>query len=220
MVTLNQHRELAGVLWDLDGTLIDTEPLWMAAEHELAAEHGRVWTDADGLKLVGFTLLDAGAYIRQRLELDLTAEAIVDRLVDRVSDRLHSEEIAWRPGVRELVDALAAAGIPQAVVTMSYAKIADPVVAMLPMTASVTGDEVTHGKPHPEPYLTAARLLGVDPADCVAVEDSGNGANSANAAGCRVLVVPNMVAVPGAPRRTQLATLAGVTPADLQALLA
>lgn len=218
-MTPKPPNALAAVLWDLDGTLVDTEPLWMAAEHELAAAHGKSWTDQDGLALVGFDLLDAGDYIRRRLELDMTAAEIVEYMVARVAQQLHSEPIRWRPGALELIDALHAEGTPLALVTMSYVDIADPIAASLPFGAVVTGDAVTHGKPHPEPYLKAAAMLGVDAADCVAIEDSGNGANSGNAAGCQVLVVPNMVNVPAAPRRTQRTTLIGVTPDDLRALL-
>lgn len=73
--------EYAAVLWDLDGTIVDTEPLWMAAEHELAAEHGKIWTEEDGLALVGNSLIASGHYIRERLEIDMSAEDIVDYLV-------------------------------------------------------------------------------------------------------------------------------------------
>jgi HAD superfamily hydrolase (TIGR01509 family) len=118
----------------------------------------------------------------------------------------------------DLFTALDQAMVPQALVTMSYAAIAQPVVAALPFTAMVTGDQVTNGKPHPEPYLRAAELLGVDAADCLAIEDSGTGATSANAAGCHVLVVPHFVNVPDAPRRTQLASLERVRPYGLRDL--
>lgn len=211
-------NDVAAVLWDLDGTLVDTEPAWQAAEVELAAEHGRAWTVEDALDLVGSALIDAGHRIRERLGSDLTAEQIVTHLVDWVTRSLH-EDIPWMPGVRSLVDALAAEGVPQAVVTMSYRSIADQVAAHLPVSVVVTGDEVTHGKPHPEPYLLAAERLGVDPASCVAIEDSRTGATSANAAGCFVVAVPHLVAVPEAERRTFLPTLDGVTPRDLRALV-
>lgn len=214
----NSAKTLAAVLWDLDGTLVDTEPLWLAAEHELAATFGKSWTQEDGLKLVGNTLLESGIYIRNRLEIDMTPEAIVDYLVDRLATQV-SEEIIWRPGARELLKAFNAEGIPQALVTMAYAAIADPIARQLPLDAIVTGDTVSHGKPHPEPYLLAAKMLGVDPSECIAIEDSTTGANSANAAGCQVFVVPHMVNVPVAPRRTFLSTLEGVTPEDLRSLL-
>ncbi len=212
--------ELAAVLWDMDGTLVDTEPLWMAAEGRIAAEHGKVWTEQDGLDLVGSALEVSGEIIRTKLDLPLTSAEIVDRLVTEVAAGLAGGDASWRPGALELFKALDAEGVPQALVTMSYVPLAKVVADQLPFAAVVTGDAVTHGKPHPEPYETAARMLGVDPAACVAVEDSATGATSANAAGCQVLAVPHMVDIPAAPRRTRRTTLAGMTPDDLRALLA
>jgi HAD superfamily hydrolase (TIGR01509 family) len=209
--------DFAAVLWDLDGTLVDTEPLWMAAEHELAEAHGAIWTEEDGLALVGNSLIESGRYIQRRLDSHLPPEDIVDILVARMAEALE-REIPWRPGARELIAALEAEGVPQALVTMSYQPIAHPVVAVLPFGAVVTGDQVTHGKPHPEPYLKAAELLGVDASDCLAVEDSGTGATSANAAGCHVLVVPHFVNVPDAPRRVQRASLERLKPDGLRDL--
>ena len=209
--------DFAAVLWDLDGTVVDTEPLWMAAEHELAEAHGAIWTEEDGLALVGNPLIESGRYIQRRLQSHLTPEEIVDTLVAQLAEALR-REIPWRTGARDLIGALDAAGVPQALVTMSYAPIAEPVAAVLPFGAVVTGDQVIHGKPHPEPYLRAAELLGVDAADCLAVEDSGTGATSANAAGCHVLVVPHFVNVPDAPRRVQRATLEGLGPDSLRDL--
>lgn len=209
--------DFAAVLWDLDGTVVDTEPLWMAAEHELAEAHGAIWTEEDGLALVGNPLIESGRYIQRRLQSHLSPEEIVDTLVAQLAEALR-REIPWRTGARDLIAALDAAGVPQALVTMSYAPIAQPVAAVLPFGAVVTGDQVIHGKPHPEPYLRAAELLGVDAADCLAVEDSGTGATSANAAGCHVLVVPHFVNVPDAPRRVQRASLEGLGPDGLRDL--
>lgn len=218
MVTSNHDLLPAAVLWDLDGTLVDTEPLWMAAERELAETYGKEWTDADGLQLVGFDLLDSGAYIRRHLSIDLSPGAIVEFLVKHVAATLHSTAVSWRPGVKPLIEALRAEGIPQAIVTMSYQSIAVPIAEQLPIDALITGDMVTNGKPHPEPYLLAASKLGIAAGRCLAIEDSNTGANSANAAGCLVLAVPNMVAVTEAPNRTHLTSLAGVMPADLRRL--
>jgi HAD superfamily hydrolase (TIGR01509 family) len=207
----------AAVLWDLDGTIVDTEPLWMAAEHELAAAHGGVWTDEDALSLVGNSLIGSGQYIKDKLGLSMSAEDVVDHLVERLSSALR-EHVEWRPGARELIEALDAAGVPQALVTMSYAAIADPIAAVLPFRAVVTGDAVSRPKPFPDPYLLAAEKLGVDPSMCLAIEDSITGAASANAAGCDVLVIPHFVQVPDADRRILLPTLAGLTPAGLDDL--
>lgn len=209
--------DFAAVLWDLDGTIIDSEPLWMAGEHELAERYGKTWTQEDGLALVGNSLIGSGEYIQRRLETDISPEEIVDFLVMRLTQSLR-EKVPWRPGARELIEALAAEGMPQALVTMSYASIAEPIASALPFGAVVTGDAVTHGKPHPEPYLRAAEMLGVDASDCLAIEDSGTGATSANAAGCLVLVVPHFVNVPDGPRRTQLPTLERLTPDGLRTL--
>jgi len=209
----------AAVLWDLDGTIVDTEPLWMAAETALAARHGATWTEEDGLALVGSDLLEAAHRIEARIDSGLRPQQIVDHLVGELAEAMRRDQ-PWRPGAPELVRALAAAGVPQALVTMSYRSIAAPVVEALPFDAVVTGDEVTHGKPHPEPYLAAARMLGVDPADCLAVEDSATGAASADAAGCVVLVVPHMVPVPDGPRRLVRPSLSGLDVTTLNALWA
>ena len=210
----------AAVLWDLDGTLVDTEPLWIAAEHELAAEVGGTWTTEDALQLVGSNLLVAGEILQRHFATSMTPAEIVDFLLTRVERGLTGSGAPWRPGARELVLAYADAGVPQALVTMSYAVLADPIAASLPLAAVVTGDRVTHGKPHPEPYLTAARSLGVEASACVAVEDSETGATSATEAGCQVLAVPHMVPVSPHPRRRSVTTLEGLTPQAVSALFA
>jgi HAD superfamily hydrolase (TIGR01509 family) len=207
----------SAVLWDLDGTIVDTEPLWMAAEHDLAAQHGKTWTEEHALQLVGNSLMVSGEYIRTRLDIDLTAEQVVDHLVGRLVEGLR-ENIDWRPGARELIAALHAEGVPQALVTMSYTAIAEPIAAALPFAAVVTGDAVARPKPFPDPYLLAAEKLGVDPGECLAIEDSRTGAASANAAGCDVIVVPHFVTVPEAARRVLIPTLEGLTVDQLAAL--
>lgn len=207
----------AAVLWDMDGTIVDTEPLWIAGEYELAAQHDAVWTEEDALSLVGSDLREAAVYIKRRIGSDLEPDEITAWLGDRVAAGLREKQ-DWRPGAVELITALREAGVPQALVTMSYAYIAAPVVDALGFEAVVTGDSVTHGKPHPEPYLRAAELLGVQAADCVAIEDSRTGAASANAAGCHVVAVPHAVNVPDAPRRTIITSLTHVGVEDLGAL--
>lgn len=210
----------SAVLWDMDGTLVDTEPYWIEAEHALVEEHGGTWSQEHALNLVGNDLLVSGAYIREHGGVDLTPEQIVERLLDGVIDRIE-QRMPWRPGAVELLAGLKAAGVPCGLVTMSYERFVAPVLAALPegtFGVVVTGDAVTVGKPHPEPYLTAARLLRVDPRDCLAIEDSNTGATSAAAAGCTVLVVPNHVPVLEADRRVFTESLADVTVEDLHAI--
>jgi HAD superfamily hydrolase (TIGR01509 family) len=187
----------AAVLWDMDGTLVDTEPYWMQVESELVASHGGTWTHADAMNLVGNDLLESGRYIREVGGVDLEPADIVEILLDGVVDHI-SREVPWRPGAVELLADLASHDVPCALVTMSYRRFVQPVLDALPegtFRVVVTGDAVQQGKPHPEPYLKAAALLGVSPAEALAIEDSNTGARSAEAAGCTVLVVPNHVPV-------------------------
>jgi HAD superfamily hydrolase (TIGR01509 family) len=207
----------SAVLWDMDGTLVDSEPYWIAEERALVESYGGTWTHADALALVGNPLIVSATYIVQRAGVPLTPVEVVERLVAGVGARLR-QQVPWRPGVRELLAELNEAGVPCALVTMSYRVLTDLLVAALPegaLQVVVSGDEVTHGKPHPEPYLTAAARLGIDPGAAVAIEDSEAGARSAAAAGVAVIVVPNVKAVPPIPGTVQVPTLAGVGAADL-----
>jgi HAD superfamily hydrolase (TIGR01509 family) len=195
----------AAVLWDMDGTLVDTEPFWFAAEGDLVRSYGGTWTRRHAEELVGSSLATTGQVMRAA-GVPLTDEEIVERLLDEVVERT-SRDVPWCPGARELLARLREAGVPCALVTSSYARLADPVVAALPagsFETVVTGDVVHHGKPHPEPYLTATSRLGVAAEHCVAIEDSDNGARSAEAAGARVLVVENHVGVTRTPGRTHV----------------
>ena len=205
----------------MDGTLVDTEPYWIDVEYALVAEHGGTWSQEHALNLVGNDLLLSGAYIREHGGVDLPPEEIVDRLLDGVIERIEAR-VPWRPGAVDLLARLRDAGVPCALVTMSYERFVAPVLAALPpgsFAAVVTGDAVTVGKPHPEPYLTAAALLGVDPGACLAIEDSNTGAKSAEAAGCAVLVVPNHVPVLDGERRVFRDSLLDVDPDDLGQLV-
>ena len=166
----------AAVLLDMDGTLVDTEPYWMRAEREIVAAHGATWTHEDALGAVGQALLTTGTMLRDA-GVPLEPAEIVAWLVARVNEQLR-EAVPWRSGVLELLEDLRAAQVPCAIVTMSYRSQAEVVADGAPagtFTYLVTGDEVTQGKPHPEPYLVAAGLLGVPVEDCVAIEDSGPG---------------------------------------------
>ncbi len=214
----------AAVLFDLDGTLIDTEPLWMAAEDRLAAEFGIGWTEADKASLVGIDLWD-GARVFIAKGVPLEADAIVARLVGEVLDGLGSA-LPARPGAIELLRALRADGVPVALVTMSTRAIVDRVEATLadhlgiaPFDATVAGDDCERGKPDPEPYERGLALLGVAAADAVAVEDSFTGARSALAAGLTTIGVPHAVDVSQLAGVVHWPTLAGRTPGDLAAAI-
>lgn len=205
------------VLWDMDGTLVDTEPYWIEAEFALADKYGGTWSEAHALNLVGSDLVESGQYIRRVLGIDLPAEQIVEELLDDVV-ALVEQSVPWRPGAVDLLERLVAAGTPCALVTMSYERFVAPILAHLPaetFRVIVTGDKVEFGKPHPEPYLTAAAALGVPASECLAIEDSNTGAKSAESAGCLVLVVENHVPVLAGERRVFADTLDGLDVAGL-----
>lgn len=211
----------AAVLWDMDGTLVDTEPYWMRAEHELVAAHGGVWTDDLAHQLVGKALKVSARTIIDSTGIDLTVMQVVTHLLDRVIEQVE-EQIPWRPGAPELLAELGAHGVDNVLVTMSWRNLAEAVVGNLPdesFGALVTGDEVANGKPHPEPYLLAAATLGVDPGECVAIEDSPTGVRSATAAGVPTIAVPHIVPVPDIPGSVQVSTLEGLRAHELTALV-
>lgn len=213
----------AAVLWDFDGTMVDTEPIWFASEFAVADEIGGVWSDELAHEMVGSALIETGrALIRASGRTDLDAAEVTERLIDKVTDQLENADIVWRPGALDLLAELAAADVPCALVSASVQRILQTVLHRLPVNpfrVIVAGDDVTHGKPHPEPYLLAAARLGVRPEDCLVLEDSLNGADSGTAAGCVVAVIPNAVRPPLAERRFHLDTLAGVTFDRLRGLM-
>lgn len=192
--------ELRAVLFDLDGTLVDTEGLWWQAYAEVAARLGGPATDADAGHVHGLTIDAAAGHLLRRLrgEPPGAAGAGPDAR-DRVTallTRAYAERVARGfsvlPGAIELLDALAAEGVATALVTSSPRSITETVLRRLGphrFRVTVTADDAPRGKPAPEPYLLAMAGLGVGPAGCVAIEDSTTGAASAAAAGCAVLVV-------------------------------
>ncbi|MFJ9543218.1 HAD-IA family hydrolase [Streptomyces sp. NPDC101225] len=210
---------LQAVLFDMDGTLVDTERLWWEAVHRIASELGRPLTDADEPEVLGRPVEHTAAWLGR-----LTAEPAA-----RLADLLHREFTARvgtgiepRPGAIDLLDALAREGVPTALVTASPRTVAEDVLAVLGtdrFRVCVTADDTTHTKPAPDPYLAACRALGVDPARCVAVEDTPTGVSSAEAAGCTVLAVPSLAPIGPAPGRTVVASLEEVTPGRLRSLV-
>ena len=210
-------RQAEAVLWDMDGTLVDTEPYWIESEFDLVEQHGGKWSSEHALNLVGNDLIESGRYIREHGGIDLEPAVIVEELLDRVVARVE-QRVPWRPGAVELLADLRANGMRCALVTMSYRRFVAPILAGLPegtFEVVVTGDAVTRGKPHPEPYQKAAAILGVAPARTLAIEDSNTGARSAESAGCTVLVVPNHVPVLPGDRRLFRDSLADLTHSTL-----
>jgi HAD superfamily hydrolase (TIGR01509 family) len=213
---------LQAVLWDMDGTLVDSEPVWARVQIDVLTELGGTWTVEDCMALVGSDLADAvkvwlAALPAGVIESDELAERIYGEVVGTIKD-----EVVLRPGALELLTGLKAAGIPCALVSASYRVMIDAVLSHLPpdlFDVIVAGDEVRNGKPHPEPYLTAMAELQVDPANCVVIEDSPGGTQSGTAAGAFVVAVPQWVTIPAAPRRLVLESLEPLSPDALRDLL-
>jgi HAD superfamily hydrolase (TIGR01509 family) len=184
-------------LWDLDGTVIDSEPAWFAVEQALVERHGGVWTAEDGMRLVGSDLRGTAAAL-QAAGVGLETNALVNLLLEGVADRM-SAEPPWCPGVLDALQACREAGLACALVSMSWRRFTLAVADLLPgaFQAVVSGDDLEFGKPHPQAYLTGAAKLGLSPAECVAVEDSPTGVGSSMAAGVPTVVLRGRVDVPG-----------------------
>jgi HAD superfamily hydrolase (TIGR01509 family) len=201
----------------MDGTLVDTEPYWMAAETALVESFGGTWTHDQAMQLVGNGLTDS-ARVLQAAGVKLAADAIVSHLTDEVRTALSTQGVPFRPGARELLRDLQSAGIPTALVTMSLGRMARTVVDLIDFEAFeciVAGDDVSQPKPHPEPYLRGAELLGIDIADAVVIEDSVTGLRAGIASGAVTLGVPHMVALDEVGADALWPTLEGRTAADL-----
>jgi HAD superfamily hydrolase (TIGR01509 family) len=201
----------------MDGTLVDTEPYWMAAETPLVEEFGGTWSHEQALRLVGMGLEDS-ARILQDAGVRMGVADIIDRLTADVTATLAREGVPFRPGARELLRGLKNAGVKTALVTMSMRRMARTVLDLIDFEAFdvvIAGDDATRPKPFPDPYLQACAALGVEPADTVAIEDSPNGVRSAVASGAVVLGVPLMVSLAGTGCHGQWPSLADRTLDDL-----
>ncbi|MEU6562502.1 HAD family hydrolase [Nocardia nova] len=211
---------VAAVLWDMDGTLLDSEKLWDIGVRELAVELGGLMTDGLRHALIGADGPSALRILFDGLGLDPDPGAMTTagQWLERRVTGLMSGPIPWRPGAQDALATLRTAGLPNALVTNTKRSLTELCLRTLgpdTFAASVCGDEVERGKPAPDPYLRAARLLGVDPGDCVAVEDSPTGSAAALAAGCQVLVVPCEIEVPHRPGLNFRESLVGLTVDDL-----
>ena len=228
-VRVNMSNQLpAAVLWDMDGTLIDSDPLWGRAEISLMERAGAPWTQQDVEDFVGASLPSAAEKMREA-GLNLSVREIIDHLIAEVAAGVREFGIPWRPGARELLEALSEAGVPQALVTMSETPLSSAFIEVLgrnPFHAVVTGDTVYPHKPEPEPYLKGLRLLreatGLElPAtQVIAIEDSTPGTTSAVNAGLATLGIPHTAAITGRRGLIIRETLADMTPARLAEIIA
>lgn len=217
---------LQGVLFDLDGTLAETEPLWRQAYRELAATHGGALEEGWWSTVIGRDLGDAAvALLGGDIDTPQLRRQAVEHLVDSAVALLREREtervvVEWRPGARDLLGDLVRSQVPTAVVTATPRRLLDALADHLGIEVEVTvaGDEVERPKPDPEGYRTAARLLGIDVEEAVVVEDSPTGVAAAAASGARVLAVPAGVPIAPTPGCTIVDSLVQVTPETLATL--
>jgi HAD superfamily hydrolase (TIGR01509 family) len=182
-------------MFDMDGLLVDTEPLWFEVECSVMARLGGQWTPADQVALIGGSMDRSVMYLIERAGRPAEPDQVADWLRYGMAELLETRQVEPMPGAVELVAQVRASGLPYALVTSSEPIIVDAVLAALARRAVsfdviVSGADVSEPKPDPEPYLLAAAKLGVHPEYCVALEDSQNGVRSARAAGCVTVAVP------------------------------
>jgi HAD superfamily hydrolase (TIGR01509 family) len=206
-------RPGTAVLFDMDGLLVDSEPLWLEAETAVMASLGAAWSKADQAQLLGGSLDRTVRYLLAKATRPAPPEQVAEWLMSGVADLVRAKGVSVQPGARELLAEVEAAGLPHALVTGSQRRFADVVLASTGMRFDVLvcGDDVSATKPDPEPYLLAAKLLEVDPGRCFALEDSPNGVTSAQAAGCSVFAVPSLIPIEPAPGRTVVRSLLELT---------
>lgn len=184
---------MGAVLFDMDGTLIDSEPLWQRTEAKIVASFGKVWTEEDGETLTGNSLFDSASLMIKLKSLPLTPETAVDMMVSNMHELYSLEGVPWIPGARELLSELTSNQIPTALVSASYGLLVRDVCASAPqgsLEVMVTGSEPNmQQKPSGDPYRLAAQRLQVPIENCLVVEDSAPGLASGQDAGARLALV-------------------------------
>lgn len=215
------------VLFDFDGTLVDTEPYWTRGRVEMLSDMGVAYSMEQSATLRGLSRDDSQAAIIQHLIgqgiaiADIDDDALYDSLIGHIVDQIERLGAPWRAGVPALLDDLEAKGVPCAIVSASPPAVINAGLKSLRpgvISVVVSGDEVARGKPDPEGYLLAATRLGVNPEACVVIEDSAAGAESGRAAGAVVIAVPDYYELADAPGQVVLPTLEGVGVAQLRQL--
>ncbi len=219
---VNSRDLMEAVLWDFDGTLIDTEPVWVSCEIEMLAEWSVPWTREQGYELSGMNWKASTEILRAHsLKHGFSYEGedaeLYRDLVDRVVAHVADHELPWRPGVPQLLEELSENGIPMAIVSASPRRLLDAGLARMPHVFDVVvdGSQVVHGKPDPEGYLLAAHRLGVEISNSLVIEDSVSGSQAGYRAGATVIAVPSVHPIEKSEQLTLIDSLEGV---DLAAL--
>ncbi|WP_328971178.1 HAD family hydrolase [Streptomyces sp. NBC_00239] len=212
---------LQAVLLDMDGTLVDTEGFWWDAEVAVFGELGHRLDASWKHVVVGGPMSRSGRYLIEATGADITLAELSVLLNERFEARI-ADHVPLMPGAERLLAELARHNVPTALVSASHRRVIDRILQSLGpdrFALSVAGDEVPRTKPHPDPYLRAARDLGAHPSRCAVIEDTATGVASAEAAGCRVVAVPSVGSIAPAPGRTVVASLEDVDLSFLRSLI-
>ncbi|GGO45253.1 hydrolase [Streptomyces daqingensis] len=216
-----EGSSLQAVLLDMDGTLVDTEDFWWDAESEAFAELGHVLKDEWRQVVVGGPMTRSAGFLIEATEADITVDELTVLLNAKFTERLR-RGVPLAPGARRLLTELRLHGVPTALVSASHREIVDEMLKSLGaehFDVTIAGDELSRTKPHPDPYLTAARRLGADPARCAVIEDTVTGVAAGEAAGCQVVAVPSVSPIEAAEGRTVVKSLEEVNLAFLRSLV-
>jgi HAD superfamily hydrolase (TIGR01509 family) len=228
-VTAPATSPLRAVLFDMDGLLLDSEPLWFEAESAVMARLGVPWAAEDQHELLGGSLERTVSYMLGKAAATpgaagrrASAAEVGRWLLTGMTELILARGVPLRPGARELLAEVAAAGMPHALVTSSHREVMQAALeaSKLEFAVTVCREDVAKGKPGPEPYLRAASLLGVPAAGCVVLEDSPNGIASGLAAGCTVIAVPSLPQPAAPPGVLTVASLAEISLARLREVAA
>ena len=222
---LEEGPGLQAVLLDMDGTLVDTEGCWWQAEREVFAELGHSLKEEWRQVVVGGPMARSAGFLIEATKADIGLEQVSRLLNARFVECVArmGQSVPLMPGAGRLLAELAEHGLPAALVSASHRHVIDHMLRSLGhanFACTVAGDELVRTKPHPDPYLTAADQLGVDPRRCAVLEDTATGVASAEAAGCRVVAVPSVAPIEPAPGRTIVRSLEEVDLAFLRSLRA
>ncbi|GAA3240755.1 HAD family phosphatase [Streptomyces sp. XM83C] len=212
---------LQAVLLDMDGTLVDTEGFWWDVEVEVFASLGHTLDESWRHVVVGGPMTRSAGFLIEATGADITLPELSVLLNDGFERRI-GRDLPLMPGAARLLAELTEHGVPTALVSASHRRIIDRVLTALGahhFALTVAGDEVARTKPHPDPYLLAARGLDADPARCAVVEDTATGVAAAEAAGCHVVAVPSVAPIAPAARRTVVTSLEQVDLAFLRGLM-
>ena len=196
---------IEAVIFDLDGVLLDSEQVWDEAREQLAKERGGRWHENAQRDMMGMSSLEWSRYMHDVIGIPEPPEEISREVVERIA-KLYREHLPVVPGAREAIARLAARWA-LGLASSSNRELIDLALELLGVKhlfkATVSSEEVARGKPAPDVYLEAARRLGVDPTHAAAIEDSENGLRAANAAGMRVIAIPNQHFPPAEDALTQ-----------------